>query len=235
MEPLDTRAYVKQLIAQDYSQIVVRCDDTDVFLLLLYFYWKWKPEGLALKMKKSDGKYIDINASAENLGDNCKDLLGMHAVTGCDTVSYPFRRGKCAALSLLKNHDIGLHFLGDQSVNMADLIRVCRKFFCLLYGASASSMNTLRYNIFTSHKSTPRIQALPPTDEAFVPHVLRAHLQVMIWKAGDTSVSPSVTYTTMDGQKQDQGHLTQHMDQLKLDRKNCCKSLRVHEVCHHHV
>jgi len=143
-------------------------------------------------MKKSDGKYIDINASAENLSDKCKDLLGMHAVTGCDTVSYLFRRGKCAALSLLKQHDLGLHFLGDQSVNMADLITVCRKFFCLLYGASASSMNTLRYNIFTSHKSTPRIQALPPTDEAFVPHVLRAHLQVMIWKAGDTSVSPRV-------------------------------------------
>ena len=36
------------------------------------------------------------------LGDRSPQLLGMHAVTCCDTVSYPFNKGKLTALSKLR-------------------------------------------------------------------------------------------------------------------------------------
>ena len=35
------------------------------------------------------------------LGDSCANLLAMHALTGCDTVSYPFGKGKVNAIKIL--------------------------------------------------------------------------------------------------------------------------------------
>ena len=39
------------------------------------------------------------------IGPTSLQLLGMHAVTGCDTVSYPFKKGKLTALSKLQQGD----------------------------------------------------------------------------------------------------------------------------------
>ena len=53
-------------------------------------------------------------------------------------------------------------------------------------------MNTLRYNIFSQKKDPPKIKSLPPTDEAAVQHIKRAHLQTIIWDAADQINSPDV-------------------------------------------
>ena len=36
------------------------------------------------------------------LGSKCLQLPGMHAISGCDTVSYPFNKGMISALNILK-------------------------------------------------------------------------------------------------------------------------------------
>ena len=41
-------------------------------------------------------------------------------------------------------------------------------------------------------KKSPKIQALPPTSSNLLLHVLRAHLQVMLWKAADQQAPPDV-------------------------------------------
>ena len=51
---------------------------------------------------------------------------------------------------------------------------------------------TLRYNIFSQKKDPPKIKSLPPTDEAAVQHIKRAHLQTIIWDAADQINSPYV-------------------------------------------
>ncbi len=35
----------------------------------------------------------------------CLQLLGIHCITGCDSVSYPYCRGKVGALKILINGD----------------------------------------------------------------------------------------------------------------------------------
>ena len=49
-------------------------------------------------MMKYDGSIIDINTSTIQLGVHCRDLLAMNALSGSDTTSYPFGKGKMTTL-----------------------------------------------------------------------------------------------------------------------------------------
>ena len=65
---------------------------TDIFVLLVYWTWRCDlQDRLAVQMEKWDGVVLDVNATCAHLGSTvCSQLLGAHAITGCDTVSYPF-------------------------------------------------------------------------------------------------------------------------------------------------
>ena len=69
-------------------------DDTDVFVLLVY--WTSRMRVVAnIQMEKWNGDVLDINETVQRLGPRkCSQLLGIHALSGCDTVSYPFGKGK---------------------------------------------------------------------------------------------------------------------------------------------
>ena len=57
----------------------------------------------------------------------CSQLLGMHAPSGCDTVSYPIGKGKLSALKILDYDIQGLYtVLGEPNVTMVDLKKYCR-------------------------------------------------------------------------------------------------------------
>ena len=54
-------------------------------------------------MRKSNGKIIDINASAKIFGSKYEDRLAVHALTGCD-LQHSFitiGKGKVSAVSIL--------------------------------------------------------------------------------------------------------------------------------------
>ena len=59
------------------------------------------------------GQAIDINASALKLGVKCKSLLAVHALSGCDTVSYPFGKGKTSAINTLLLPDVNISEFSD--------------------------------------------------------------------------------------------------------------------------
>ena len=84
--------------------IQIVSDDTDVIVLLVHFYWKLRPLA-AITMKRFDGKTIDINATAMTLGDKCVQLMPMHAITGCYSVSCPFGKGKVSSLKAIMDSD----------------------------------------------------------------------------------------------------------------------------------
>jgi hypothetical protein len=43
----------------------------------------------------------------------------------------------------------------------------------------------------TQRKRTPKVMSLPPTSSNLMLHLLRAHLQVMLWKAADQHGQPN--------------------------------------------
>lgn len=188
-------SYVKLLLERGHRNILVLCDDTDVFVLLVYFYWKWQVSDLVLTMKRlSDGKSISIGATSVKLGDKCGQLLALHALSGCDTVSFPYGKGKASALSLLHKHgDLGLEVFGDMSTSDDQIKSTGITFFNLWYGSKTqTSMNELRHALFTSNAKTPKIKSLPPTDEGIIEHLRRAHLQTMVWKFANQKDPPIV-------------------------------------------
>ena len=102
----------------------------------------------------------------------------MHALSGCDTVPYPFNKGKVAALNVLKAGNFPNVFdtLGEEGVSPDSVRETGRQFFAALYSQpSTVTMNEARHRIYTRKKGKPiRIMALPPTDDNLDFHVMRA-------------------------------------------------------------
>ena len=54
-----------------------------------------------MQIERWDGAVLNVNQTRTKLGYNCLQLLGMHALTGCDTTSYTFNKDKVSALSVI--------------------------------------------------------------------------------------------------------------------------------------
>ena len=172
--------------------IQVVSDDTDVFILLVH--WIYKASILSkVQIEWWDGMILDMNATCANLGPKCLQLLGMHALSGCDTTSYPYGKGKIRAPNTLLSGEFpGLADIGEISMTVAGLFRAALPFFTAFYQQlPGTSMESAHYNLFAKRKNPPKIMALPPTSANSSYHVLWAHLQVMLWKAADHQAPPS--------------------------------------------
>ena len=92
-------AYLLQAAEGGKSVIRILTDNTDVFVLLVHWVWKMQLHS-AVQKGRWNWVVIDINATCLLLGSNCLQLPGMHAISGCDTVSYPFNKGNSSALNI---------------------------------------------------------------------------------------------------------------------------------------
>ena len=69
---------------------------------MVLVYWVDREEMTSnVQMERWDGTVLDINATCADLGPQCLQLLGMHAISGCDTTSYPYAKGKFSALKTM--------------------------------------------------------------------------------------------------------------------------------------
>ena len=137
---------------------------------------------------KTRTRLVDIVKVAASVDiDVCRALIGMHAYTGCDTVSALAGKGKAIALKLLTiNREIQDIFL--QLGQMWDLSRELmdrlEAFTCLLYAPRTSStkVNDLRYDIFCTKRGEIESLLLPPCRDCLEKHVQRANYQAAIWR-----------------------------------------------------
>lgn len=185
-------SYMLKAVADGAQTIRILSDDTDVFVLLVY--WTSRMQIVAkIQMEKWNGDVLDVNKTVKHLGPRkCSQLLGAHALSGCDTVSYPFGKGKQSALKLLEIDIPGLdQVLGEPGATHAQLKATAHTFFLLLYGQkSCTTMNDARARFYRGRKKPPPLKKLPPTDANLQLHMLRAHLQMLLWKAADQRDPP---------------------------------------------
>ena len=145
-------------------------------------------------MERWNGIVLDINETCTELGPKSLQQLGMHALSGCDTTSYLYGKGKTRALNtLLSGNFPGLaDVIGEIDITTTDLMEAVNPFVTSLYNqASGTSMEAARFNIFSKNKKSPKIMALPPTSPNLRQHALKSHLQVMLWKAADQQAPPA--------------------------------------------
>ena len=117
----------------------------------------------------------------------------MHALSGCHVVSYPYGNGKKSALKVLVNNYIdGLkNVLGELDISQGQLKATIGSSFLALCGKKKTdSLNIARYKMYMRRKKPPPLKKLLPTDSNLQLHVLRANLQMMLWKAADQRQPP---------------------------------------------
>ena len=179
-------SYVLQAVGEGKNVVRVLCDDTDVFVLLVLWMWRNQlVDTCQMQMERWDGTVLDINQTCTKLGSKCIQLLGMYALTGYDTTSFPFNKGEVSALSVLEAGDFPDLFsvLGEEDATRWDLLEVGLSFFCALYGQKPGTpMEDAMYNLYT--KARPRLRNLL--------RVQRANLQMTLWKAADQHSPPDI-------------------------------------------
>ena len=139
-------------------------------------------------MGKWDGTVLNINKTCKTLGEKSLQVLGMHALSGCDTSSYTCGKGKASSINALSKTDLTEldTVLGNPSATHAAIMECARKFFAVFFGFELTiSMEDARLNMFLKNKKIIKIQNLPPTSTSLMLHALRAHVQVMLWKSAD--------------------------------------------------
>ena len=108
-------------------------------------------------------------------------LIAFHAMTGCDTTSYFYRKGKKTALQVFQHQPNLLRNIGKtegsaQSETYVD----AEKFVCSLYGLPELGLvDSVRASLFRQGKT---IDCLPPTSDALKHHVDRCHYQASVWQ-----------------------------------------------------
>ena len=184
-------SFVLEAAKSGQSVIQILSDDTDVFILLVYWVYRADLQ-CNVQMERWDGSVLDINATCASLGQKCLQLPGMHALSGCDTTFYPYGKGNVTALNnMVSGNYQGLATIGDIGTTHTDLMNAALQFFSALYSQpSETSMESARYNIFTKKKRNPKEMALPPISANLLQRILRAHLQVMVWKAANCEGPP---------------------------------------------
>jgi len=135
-------------------------------------------------------RHSDIRAAAYKYKDIIPKLLAAHALSGCDTVAQCYGIGKTSVVKVLqadhRSHNIDC--IGDVNANIQDILSSATSFISKCYGISGlTTMTDVRckaWKIKTSRASivsSPKLNSLPPTTEAFEQNVRRAHFQACTW------------------------------------------------------
>ena len=199
------------LTDQGARNILVVCDDTDVFILLIYVYCgKDINCGVIMESPVPGRTVMDIKATADKHKYIVEHLPGVHALSGCDT-SYFFSTSKATILKVLNNGK-SVKQLGMADVDMVDTISEAQLFMSMCYNVeNDGSMSETQYKVWFARMakvnicSAPKLRSLPPTLDAFAQHVYRAHYQTMIWKSALDSRPPEAADPTKYGWQEEDG------------------------------
>lgn len=189
-EEADTRIMLHAVHAANdgNTSVVISADDTDVFLLAISFCEQVQASVFIKSGTKARTSYVDVGKLSTAWGtDICRGILGLHAFTGCDTVSSFAGKGKLSALKLLTNDRATqqtLCQLGQEWHVSPELFHKLEIFSCRLYGCKLQDpkVNELRYNLFCSKKGELESYQLPPCSDCLLKHSQRANYQAAIWK-----------------------------------------------------
>lgn len=147
------------------TRMVVAATDTDVINLCMYYYC-FLPTLAEIWVEKPT-VYLPIHDIVNELALKCdtnpsalvKTLLSAYVLSGCDSTSYPYKRGKrTAALTAL--HLIGklpnLGNVGSDNLELTEaVVSEARVFFVKLYGReNFQSLDTLRQHLLLLVRQT---------------------------------------------------------------------------------
>ena len=189
-EEADTRLLLHALHAAESGStaVVISAEDTDVLILCLGFCSKILCSLYQKCGTKNRTRFLDITKMSHALGGGISDaLIGMHAFTGCDTVSAFAGRGKLTTFKQMKSNNTfqeAFSELGQSWDVSPELFQKLQMITCQRYMPSASTteVNKLRYQLFCARRGEIESSQLPPCEDCLFMHALCANYQAAIWR-----------------------------------------------------
>lgn len=198
--------------------------DTDVLVLALS---NLPHIGFETKMIMGTGinrKYIKLESIYHALGPNrISALIGLHALSGCDTTGRFFGKSKSAWWKIFIKESEAVHLsltnlgIGDQPNEQ--VLSGCEEFMCHLFNSKTetfSDAKQLRWHQFRSLKTNQGVEKLPPSQGAMQEHIRRAHLQCNVWKQVLTPSPTTIDARTLGWYQDASGELLPLLTQLPL-------------------
>ena len=219
-EEADTRIiyHLKKITEENPEHhVVVRCNDTDILVLLLYHCSLfqqtpkvWMDAGLTGKNMR---RFIKIHELLQNIAPETIDALpGLHALTGSDYTAAFMNKGKVRPFKLMcksPTYAKILAKLGEEPAVTEQLQRDIEQFVCALYGyPDQTNVNTVRHVMF-QEKYAPKEgddplnkikglnpSAMPPCQRSLLNKIKRANFVASMWKKACTSCP--ITYSPVE-------------------------------------
>jgi hypothetical protein len=196
---------VNDAIKKGNVRIQVQSEDTDVFCLLLHYYHNqsWEVE-LSMWSKHW---CIDIAKSACKHADLLdKDILNLHALSGCDTVPMMFGVGKKKSLENYKISPVPSLHQQDQAIATEEaktFVAQCYSTKKIKCRVDSSDNRSLLWNHRSKTGQKPHLKSLPPTNEALELNIQRARFQSIIWHAALDLIPPQIEATNHGWKSED--------------------------------
>ena len=150
----DTLIVSTALTVAETEKLPVVVVGTDTDLLVMLVARASSGTDTYMKCCSNPEMVYGISDIQEALGDTKNHLLSIHAITGCDTVSAIYRRGKCNPFYMV--HKKGIDYFLGTSVNSAstpgEVEKAGENFILQLYGASKhASLYKYRHIAYKRH------------------------------------------------------------------------------------
>ena len=171
---------------EGYNKVLIKTNDSDVVVIAISLFQKmrglkhlWVSYGTGSNIRS-----LPIHDIVCLLGPKAPVLGAFHSLTGCDTSSSFFGKGKKSAWKVWKEYpDLTKAFktMSDPNVDIADVLQVMpiiEKFTVMLYGVTDEGLvtvNDVRLHLFDKGKD---FENLPPCYDSLLLHVLRSTYQV---------------------------------------------------------
>lgn len=181
-EEADTRMFLHAThAAQHCDNVVLHSPDTDVLVIAI---------GCAHNVDARlyichSNEIISVSEIVQCFGQPASAaMIGLHAFSGCDSVSAFRGKGKKRMLTLLEKSDLyasAFSRLGSTWNVPQESAKLIEKLTCELYGQkNISDLNELRYRLFKVGQYSQA--SLPPNKDSFMLHLKRANYQAAIWR-----------------------------------------------------
>ncbi|KAE8743484.1 hypothetical protein FOCC_FOCC010907 [Frankliniella occidentalis] len=173
------------------ENVVVVGNDTDVLALLIAL--SDGSESLSMLMPGKKSKVYDIPTIRMSLGD-AADLLVLHALTGCDSTSAPYNKGKKDPLQKLQDKEEFrriISIFNSEGASAEEIATAGEAFLLSLYGSSDQFLDVARFSAYLRTVAKKPISSdidmkyLPPSSAAARQHSFRAYYQVQEWRGAE--------------------------------------------------
>jgi hypothetical protein len=166
--------------------VVISSEDTDVYILCLAFSFQIAAPLFLQTSMRNRSTITNITLTAASLGsDVCRALVGMHAYTGCDSVSALAGKGKIQALKLVMENNLAqkaFKKLGESWLLSEAQLKSLEHITCAIYSSkNTESVDQVRYDMFCA-KNDVKSHQLPPCSNCLILHANRANYQAAVWR-----------------------------------------------------